>query len=130
MLQLARDIAFTRSALREAVQRDKPIAYEGKDLWETHQLDPKQAKVFTRAMHSHSFPAAMGLAEQFDFSGVKRLLDVAGGSGCFCIALALRYSEMQFTVMGLPVVCKLAEEYIADYGLQDCIDTLARGYIQ
>jgi hypothetical protein len=125
MLQLTRDIPFTRLAIREALKRDKPIGYEGKDVWETHQVDSEQAKVFTRAMHSHSFPAATGLAEQGDFSGVKRLLDVAGGSGCFCIALALRYPEMQFTVMELQVVCKLAEEYIADYGLQDRINTLA-----
>jgi hypothetical protein len=125
MLQLVRDIPFTRSALREALERDKPIGYQGKDVWETHQVDPEQAKVFTRAMRSHSFPAAMGLAERGDFSGVKRLLDVAGGSGCFSIALALGYPEMQFTVMELPVVCELAEGYIADYGLQDRIDTLA-----
>jgi O-methyltransferase domain/Dimerisation domain len=123
ILDLVRDIPFTCSSLREALKKDKPIGYEGDDIWETHELDPEQARLFTRAMHSHSFPAAMGVARRGNFTGVRRLLDVAGGSGCFCIALAQRYPEMRFTVAELPVVCRLAEEYVAHYGLQDRIDT-------
>ena len=123
IFELVRDIPFTCSSLREALKKDKPIGYEGDDIWETHELDPEQARLFTRAMHSHSFPAAVGAARHGDFTGVRRLLDVGGGSGAFCIALAQRYPEMHFTVAERPVVCTLAEEYAAHYGLQDRIDT-------
>ena len=123
IFELVRDIPFTCSSLREALQKDKPIGYEGEDIWETHELDPEQARLFTRAMHSHSFPAAMGTARHGDFTGVYRLLDIAGGSGCFSIALAQRYPAMRFTVAELPVVCALAEEYVDRYGLKDRIDT-------
>jgi O-methyltransferase domain/Dimerisation domain len=125
ILELVRDIPFTCSSLREALRKDKPIGYEGDDIWETHELDPEQARLFTQAMHSHSFPAAVGAARHGDFTEVRRLLDVGGGSGAFCIALAQRYPEMRFTVAELPVVCTLAEEYVAHYGLQDRIDTAA-----
>jgi hypothetical protein len=47
-------------------------------------------------MHSHSLPAAIGVARNGDFQGVRRLLDVAGGSGCFSIALALRHFSNVF----------------------------------
>lgn len=125
MLQLMRDIPFTHSSLLDALRKDKPVAYDGQDIWERHEVDPEQARVFTAAMHSHSFPAAMGAARNGDFSKVSRLLDVGGGSACFPIALATRYPEMRFTIMELPVVCPLAEGYAADFGLSDRIDTLA-----
>jgi hypothetical protein len=124
MLHLVRDMPLTYSVLWEALLRNKPIAYADKELWETHEQDPKQAELFTRAMQSQSFPGAMGVAQRGNFTGVQRLLDVGGGSGCFCIALAFRHPEIRFTVMELPVVCKLAEKYIAGYGLQGRIDTL------
>jgi len=53
------------------------------------------------------------------------LLDVAGGSGCFCIALASHYPNMRFAVMELPSICKLVEQYATKYGLQGQIETVA-----
>lgn len=125
MLTLVRDVPTTYSALRQALERDRPIAYgEQENIFEEHELNPEQAKVFTAAMHSHSFPPAMGMARAIDFSGVGRVLDVAGGSGAYSIALAQRYPEMRCTVMELPVVCRLAEDYLATYGVREHVDTL------
>lgn len=133
LLLSLRDLPKIHSKILDTLQKDEPIIYESKDtemsekvtsLWETQELDMEQATFLTQVMHAHSFPAAMGVAQWGNFTGVRRLLDVGGGSGCFCIALAMRYPEMRFTVMELPVVCKLAEQYIVDHGLQDRIDTL------
>src|SRR5205085_1664541 len=88
-------------------------------------IDAERAQTITAGMHSHSFPAAMGVARHGDFTGIRRLLDVAGGSGCFCIALALRYPEMRFTVMELQTVCEIAARYAAQYGASEQIDTCA-----
>ncbi len=93
-------------------------------LWGGKELNPEKATFLTQVMHSHSFPAAVGVARWGDFSGVQQLLDVGGGSGCFCIALAMRYPDMTFTILELPAVCTLAEQYIAQYNLQDRIDVL------
>lgn len=113
------------AVLLKALKTDKPDVYEGMDLWKGHQADPQRAKAFTRGMHSHTFPAAIGVAFRNDFSGVKRLLDVGGGSGCFCIALALRYPDMQCTVVELPSVCEVTNEYVHAFGLQQRIKILA-----
>jgi 3-hydroxy-5-methyl-1-naphthoate 3-O-methyltransferase len=60
----------------------------------------------------------MGRPLRGEYSGVRRVLDVAGGSGCFCIALALRYPGMRLTAAGLPALCTLTQAYVAEYGLQ------------
>jgi hypothetical protein len=39
-------------------------------------------------------------------SGVKRLLDVAGGSAVFSCSFAQRHPELSCTVLELPVVCR------------------------
>lgn len=130
MFALLRDLPMSGSTLREAMEKDDRRTFSaGKDQqaiteeWKTGDVDPEQARQFTAAMHSHSFPAAMGVARWGDFDGVSRILDVGGGSGCFCIALATAYPQMQFALMELPSVCKVAEEYIAEYGMGDRIET-------
>ena len=92
--------------------------------WESSP-DAEQLRRFTATIHATSFPAATGVAKHGDFSGVTRLLDVAGGSGCFCIALALKYPEMELTVMELPGVCDIIPEYTEPYGLGKRIQTVS-----
>jgi len=93
--------------------------------WEKGQIDPVRAEQFTRLMHSHSFPAATGVARQPIFQGVQHVLDVAGGSGCFCIALASQHKHMHCTILELAPVCRLADEYVNTYGVADRVVTHA-----
>ncbi|HLZ27306.1 MAG TPA: methyltransferase [Chloroflexota bacterium] len=91
--------------------------------WERGEMTPEDARSSNRRMHSHSLPAAVGLARNGNFEGVRRLLDVAGGSGCFSIALALRYGSLRCTVADLPPVAADTRTYIARYGCEDRVDT-------
>jgi cyclopropane fatty-acyl-phospholipid synthase-like methyltransferase len=75
--------------------------------------------------HSHSMPAAVGLARNADFSGVRRLLDIAGGSGCYSIQLALHNPELRCTVADLPPVAADTATYIQRYGVGDRVDTVS-----
>jgi O-methyltransferase domain len=91
--------------------------------WQSGELSPEVAQRGVRTMHGLSFPSAVGMACSADFSGVRRLLDVGGGSGGFSIALAQRYPELHCTVADLPVVCELTHSYIAQYGVEGQVDT-------
>lgn len=95
------------------------------EAWAAGQITPDEARPVTAFMHSHSMPAALGVARVGDFTGVKRLLDVGGGSGCFSIALAQRHPDMRCTVMELPAVCALAREYAAEAGVAERVDTVS-----
>jgi len=93
--------------------------------WEHGGISPEDARSSNRSFHSHSFPAAVGMARGIDFGSVRRLLDVAGGPGSFSIALALRYPALKCTIADLPNVVTDTRSYIERYHCQDRVDTHA-----
>lgn len=125
MLHLHRHSGLTHDTLKQALLTDKPGVEMGTNFWEGEAADKAMIEYTTQSMHAHSFPSAMGVAIHGDFAGVKRVLDVGGGSGCFCIALGFRHPEMRFTVLELPLVCPLIDSYAAKYGLGDRITALS-----
>ena len=93
------------------------------ESWESGQLDLERARDIAAFMQSHSLPAATGVARNGDFTGVSRLLDVGGGSGCFSIALAQTHPNLRCTIMDLPTMCDVAREHIAAGQVADRVDT-------
>jgi 3-hydroxy-5-methyl-1-naphthoate 3-O-methyltransferase len=93
--------------------------------WEHGGISPEDAEHSNRNFHSHSFPAAVGLARAVDLSDMRRMLDVAGGPGSFSIALALRYPNLRCTVADLPNVVANTRTFIERYQCQDRVDTHA-----
>ena len=93
--------------------------------WERGEMTAEEAAGSNQRMHSHSFPSALGLARSHDFAGTHRLLDVAGGSGAYAIALALKHAHLRCTVADLPPVANDARMYIKRYGCEDRVDTLS-----
>lgn len=98
---------------------------EAADSWESGEMDPAFARTITDYMHCHSIASAVGLSHACDFTGVKKLLDIGGGSGCYASALANRNPDMHCTIMELGPVCKVAEDYIAKAGVADRVNTTA-----
>ncbi len=95
------------------------------DSWASGQLSLEDARRIAAAMHSHSLPAAIALAQLADLGDTTRLLDVGGGSGCFAIALARGNPALRCTIMELPAMCEVAGDYIAAAGVEDRVDTVA-----
>jgi hypothetical protein len=82
VLHLFREHPITGASVRDALETDKQVLNLAADFWETPEIDLEKAKAFTQAMHSHSFPAAMGVALWGEFSGVDRLPSRALPVGC------------------------------------------------
>lgn len=95
------------------------------EMWESGEMDVATARGIAAFMHSHSLAAATGMAVRTDVKGVKSLLDVGGGSGCFSITLARQNPELRCTVMDLPAMCEVAREYIAAGGVADRVGVQA-----
>jgi acetylserotonin N-methyltransferase len=92
--------------------------------WQPSDYPLQRAEEGVRTMHGLSFSAAVAMARNADFSNVERLLDVAGGSGGFSIALAQRYPRLRCSVLELPVVCEVTRRYLAEYGVDDRVDAV------
>jgi acetylserotonin N-methyltransferase len=95
------------------------------DGWAAGEIAIGRASEIAAAMHSHSLPAAIGAARVYDFSGIKRILDVGGGSGCFMIAMAQAHPKLRATIMELGTMCEAAAPYIEAGGVGDRVDTKA-----
>jgi len=76
----------------------------------------RAASVF---IHAHSFPESILVARRGGFREVRRLLDLAGGSGCFGVSVAACHSSVQCTVLEQPVVCSITRECLGHLGVAD-----------
>jgi predicted O-methyltransferase YrrM len=111
--------------LRAVREPDGVAASPASDAWAKGQISREAAEITTRIMHCHSLPASIAAAAQGGFDGVRRLLDVGGGSGCYSIAIAQRFPEVRCTVMDLPAVCEAARPYIVEGEVSERVDTVA-----
>lgn len=87
--------------------------------------DPEEARFFSRAQHAGSLGPASVLARQLDLHGATRLLDVAGGSGAFTLALCRRFPELSATILDFANVLEAADHFVREAGLVDRITLLA-----
>jgi hypothetical protein len=95
------------------------------DGWAAGEIAIGQAEAIAASMHSHSLPAAIGAARNYDFTGIRRILDVGGGSGCFMIAFAQAHPELEATILELPSMCEAAAAYIEAGAVGGRVDTAA-----
>ena len=95
------------------------------DAWAAGQVPVQQARDIAARMHSHSLPAAIGAARNYDFANIHKILDVGGGSGCFMIAMAQEHPHLRCTIMDLPTMCEVAHSYIDSAEATGNVDTIA-----
>lgn len=85
--------------------------------------DNEIASMMNMATYNIGLGSGYRLARTVDFSSYSYLLDLAGGSGAYCIALTSEYPNLKATVMDYPTICISAKEFIAKAGLSDRINT-------
>ena len=96
----------------------------GAESYEAWLETSEQAELFSRSQHVGSLGPASVLARQAELAGRRTLLDVAGGTGAFAIALCRANPELCATILDFPKVAALARDYVAAAGLETRIATL------
>jgi len=82
-------------------------------LWSSGSMAADTSRAFIAAMHAQSAGPAAALAALPVFRDVRRVLDVAGGSGVFAMRLAERHAHLEAAVLELPVTAPLTRERTA-----------------
>jgi acetylserotonin N-methyltransferase len=111
---------FLPDALREYSPRWKQaVGSTADEVFAALYEDPVRLRRFVAMMNANNEPIGMEMAERFDFTPHRCVLDVAGASGGMVLSIAKRYPQLRGIVMDLPPVCKLATENIEANGLAD-----------
>ena len=112
--------------LTEAIRTNQPTTWDPEQQSSLFDgEDPELLAVFWEAMHSLSTFSARALGQAIDLGGVRRLLDVGGGSAAFDIELCRLYPQLTATVYELPQVADIAAGKVDAAGLSDRIETVA-----
>jgi Predicted O-methyltransferase len=83
------------------------------------------ADFFYDFLHGHSLAMGERLAEAVDLAGVRRIMDVGGGSGAVSIALCRRFPALEAVVVDQEPVAARAAQHIERAGLSGRIATHA-----
>ena len=79
----------------------------------------ERARKYHEATYSIGMGAARRFARQVDLAGRRQILDLGGGSGCYCIVAAQQHPGLRAVVFDLPPVVEVTREFIASHGLSD-----------
>ncbi len=122
----------TWSTLTERVKTGKVAAF--RDMGSRNQ---DWTVPFISAMHKNAAMRAPLVVRTVGAEGVKRLLDVGGGSGAYSIAFAQANPNLRADVFDLETVVSIAQKHIEQAGLKDRVvtrvgdlrsDALGEGY--
>jgi SAM-dependent methyltransferase len=86
-------------------------------------------RAFIAAMHARGTTRAIAIKELINFSGVKRILDIGGGSGIFASIFIKDNPSMSAVVFDLPNVVPITKEYIEKDNMSKRISTLTGNYL-
>lgn len=103
------------SALTECVRTGRPADRGPRDATDTES--------FIAAMHANAMERAPALIAALELAGVRRVLDVGGGSGGYAIALARALPQARIEVLDLAGVVPLTARYLAAAGVADRVGT-------
>ncbi|WP_433253446.1 methyltransferase [Streptosporangium sp. CA-135522] len=106
---VAQTVSTGRSAF---VERHGPLYGYLKDNSEAGRL-------FDDYMVARALPFAEAVASRYDFSGVRTLVDVAGGKGHILAAVLKAHSNVRGILFDLEQVVPGSREYFAEAGLED-----------
>lgn len=108
MLRFFDQISYpTWQRLEDAVRTGNGQAQFGK-------FDKRQQEIFSAGVEAFSGPGAAALAANYDFSRHRKVLDVAGGTGSFLVAVLKRYANLKGTLFELPGPCAVARQKLAN----------------
>jgi hypothetical protein len=106
--------------LLESIKTGKPVFKNifGMERFDYLATDPTASKIYTQAISSISGEQDAAIAAGYDFSSIRNLVEVAGGSGTLITLILKANLTMQGVLFDLPHVVADAKPLIENQGLQ------------
>lgn len=122
-LMIENDQVHSFKSLEKAIRTDEPQVYGGAGIYRPEEVQTELARRFTRSMYSMSITSAFYWPEVLDLSAHRMMLDIGGSSGAHSIGAVSKWANLQAIIFDFPMVCQVAQEFIAQHGMQDRIRT-------
>jgi predicted O-methyltransferase YrrM len=103
---------------------------EPPDYVEQMTTSPERARRFTQMLCELHRPLGEKLAQILDMTGVKRLMDLGGGSGVVSLSLLKRHSNLAAVVVDIGNVCDAGREIAAPTTMAERISYHAANFLQ
>jgi predicted O-methyltransferase YrrM len=98
------------------------------DWFKRIQEDLDYAQRFTYALYEVHYATGEILAQSLSMKGVKRLMDLGGGSGVISLALLKQHPELTAVVIDIPNVCAIGREIAAKTSVANRIEYQVADY--
>jgi len=108
------------STLTECIKKGTSVTYK-----EMVDRGDEWTVPFIAAMHKSATMRAPLVLRTVGLDGVKKMLDVGGGSGAYSIAAARANESLHAEVFDLPTVIPITQGHIEEAGLSDRVTTRA-----
>lgn len=125
--QLSRELGLLDS-VRTGESARKPGS--SRSLYEDLEGDQQEAAVFNQAMLEVTHLSADGVAQAYDFSGMKRIVDVGGGYGVLLEAVLKANPEVRGIVFDLPHAIEKGRLYFQKIGLADRCEFVSGSFFE
>lgn len=102
----------------------------GAEVFPYFAANPGPAAIFDRAMTSMSHAAAEAVVEAYDFSGVEKVVDVAGGHGRLLTGILRSSPETRGVLFDLPHVIKGAHSVLEKEGVSGRVELVTGDFFE
>jgi O-methyltransferase domain len=102
------------------------VKTQGMSSFEYFESHKEAGEVFNRAMTSNSLRQIAPIVEAYDFSGIGKLVDIAGGHGLLLAGILKANPALQGVLFDMPYVIKDAGELLERQGVGNRVE-LAEG---
>lgn len=102
-----------------------PTSIEREEIWEKGARASLNYSRCSRAQHIAEYVASLP-----EFPEFKRLLDMGAGPGIMGIAITAAHPTAKCVVFDQPAVCNVADDVIAEYGMEDRVSTERGDYMK
>ena len=103
---------------------------QGMGSFEFFQKNAEAGKVFNAAMTNFTRAIIPAFVEAYDFSGVNRLVDVAGGHGLLLAGVLKANPRLRGVLFDLPFVLEGAVGLLAEEGVSDRVELVLGNFFE
>jgi orsellinic acid C2-O-methyltransferase len=126
--RLSRDWVGLLDSVKTGESASKLVT--GRSFFEDLERDPREAAVFNQAIAELTRLSADGVAQAYDFSGMKRVVDVGGGYGQLLAAILKANPTVQGVVFDLPQATEKGRLYFQEIGLADRCEFVSGSFFE